>query len=267
VVLFSDHPRRGLNIMNINSFQRNTASGLAGTGAASSQASNAVSTPTSPQLVKAYKRLQADVDTTTTQLSQFGLLKSAVASSQLTAHALTNLPSSVSAAEVTLAAGNFFNGFNSTISAANIASSTPGPLAASQSANRVINDLKRALASDPATQEAMKKLGLAIQKDGTLTHDAKKFATALSSDPGGVRTALAAIGKSVDSVATKELANSGAVDTGISSLKVHGVALAAQQKAMKALDAAMAPAHSSSPSASHAANNRFSGLGVAAYQK
>ncbi len=91
--------------------------------------------------------------------------------------------------------GNFFNAYNDAITAAKAASIAPGAGGTSQSANRVINDLKRALPADPATRDAMKKLGLNIQQDGTMAHDVKKFAAALTSNPTGTRAALAAIGK------------------------------------------------------------------------
>ena len=152
--------------------------------------------------------------------------------------------------------GNFFNAFNAAIAAAKAAASAPGTTSASQSAIRVINDIKRALAGDPATQDVLKKLGLVVQKDASLIHDPNKFVAALTTVPVGTRTALAALGKQVKAVAAKELASAGTVDAEISSLTQHQVKLAAQQKAMKALVA----------STTTASSNGFSGGGLAAYQ-
>jgi len=244
--------------MNINDLVANNAASLAGSGTTSSTASKASTavTAASQQFAKVDKRLQADVDTTTAKLSKFGLLKSAVASSQVVAKGLTTLPATASSSEVTVAMGNFFNAYNDAITAAKVAVATPGSGGTSQGANRVINDLKRALPSDPVTQDAMKKLGLSIQSDGTMAHDVKKFAAALTSDPVGTRAALASIGKKVDAVATKELASSGPVDAEISSLTQRNLTLAAQQKAMKALKDSMASAPA----------NSFAGIGLAAYQ-
>ncbi len=241
--------------MNINELLGSGVPGLAGTPATSSQAFGAVSAVSQP-FAKLDKRLQADVDITTAKLSKFGLLKSAVAGGQTAARALDRLPTTATASDVTLATGNFFNAFNAAITAAKAAVSSPGTASASQSANRVINDLKSALAADSATQDALKKLGLAVQKDVTLIHDPNKFAAALTTDPVGTRAALAALGKTVDTVATKELTSAGTVDAEISTLTQHRVTLAAQQKAMKALVTSMTttPSHG------------FSDGGLAAYQ-
>ena len=251
--------------MNITSLLGSSTTGLTGSGASASQASSAVSA-SAPLFAKADQRIQADVDSTTMQLSKFGLLKSAVSASQVAAHALTGISASASSSDVTTAVGKFFNTFNSAVSAAKNASAVPGSTSSTQSANRVTNDLKRALTSDPATQDGMKKLGLTVQSDGTLTQDAKKYAAALSSDPVSVRNALATIGKQVDAVATKELATNGAVDSGMSSLSKHSVTLAAQQKAMKAFETAMATAQSTAAT-SATATSTYGGYGLAAYQK
>ncbi len=209
------------------------------------------------------KRLQSDVDSTTAQLSKFGLLKSAVSDSQVAANALTSLPSSATASDLTSAIGNFFNTYDAAITAAKAASAATGSTAASQSATRVTSDLTRALSSNPATQDAMKKLGLSVQTDGTIVQDAQKFAAALSSDPAGVRSAMATIGKQVDAVTTKELATNGRVTTELSALNQHSVTLAAQQKAMAALEAALASLQGTSSTAS---SSSTTGMGLAAYQ-
>jgi hypothetical protein len=248
--------------MNIASLLGNTLTGLTGSAASSSQASSAVSA-SSQMLAKVDKRIQADVDSTTAQLSKFGLLKSAVSNSQVAALALTSLTTNPSALDLTSAIGNFFNTFNSAVLAAKDASAVPGSTANSQSAIRVSGDLKRALGSDSATRDAMKKLGLTIQTDGTLVQDAKKFVAALTSDPVGVRTAMATIGKQVDAVTTKELATNGRVDAEISSLNKHGVVLAAQQKALKALESTLSATQSTTSTSS---SNSTTGLGLAAYQ-
>ena len=70
--------------MNINDLVASQAARQIGSGATTSTAAKA-SAPVaaaSQQFAKVDKRLQADVDTTTANLSKFGLLKSAVASGQ-----------------------------------------------------------------------------------------------------------------------------------------------------------------------------------------
>jgi len=253
--------------MNITSLLASGQTGLTGSGTSASQATSAVST-TSPWASAVDQRIQTDVDSTTARLSKFGLLKSAVSASQVAAHALTELSSTASSSDVTTAAGNFFNAFNSAASTANDASAVSGSTATAQSAKRVANDLKRALTADPVTGDAMKRLGLTVQKDGTLTQDAKKFAAALTSDPAGVRAALASIGKRIDAAATTELAKNGIVDAEMSSLSRHASTLSAQQKAMKALQASIATTQSTAATATAAATatSAYAGFGLAAYQ-
>lgn len=247
--------------MNINDFVKNQTAQLAlnssasSASAGSSKATSAAGVA-SQQFAKVDQRLQADVDTTTAKLSKFGLLKSALADGQTVARGLTTLSATATADVVTTAIGKFFNAYNGAINAGQVAGAAPGSNGTSQSANRVVNDLKRALPSDPKTQDAMKKLGLSIQPDGTMAHDLKKFAAALTTDPEGTRAALATIGSKVDAVASKELANSGPVDAEISSLMQRNLTLAAQQKAMKALKDSMASAPT----------NSFAGFGLSAYQ-
>jgi hypothetical protein len=233
--------------MSITALSGNTLSGQSGTAASSSQATSAVSAG-SQLLAKVDKRIQADVDATTARLSKYGLLKSAVSSSQLAAHGLTSLSSSATASELTSAVGKFFNTFNAAATAAKNVAAVPGATAASQSASRVSGDLKQALSSDLATRDAMKKLGLTVQADGSLVQDAKKFAAALASDPAAVRSALATVGKQVDTVTSKELAANGRVAVEMSSLNKHGVALAAQQKALKTLETSLATTQTTSTS-------------------
>jgi hypothetical protein len=252
-------------IMNINTLLGSNTSTLFGTTTSSSQSATAASAV--PQsLQKADKRVQAGVDATTAQLSSFGLLKSAISGSQAVAHSLSNLSASATVDDLTKAAGNFFNAFNATVNAAKNATSASGSAAASQSASRILRETRSALTLDPATQDAMKKLGMSIQSDGSLTQDTKKFAVALASDPTGVRAAMATLGKRVDGVATKELASDGPVGAAVASLTLRGTSLAAQQKALKALEASIVSAQSTSASAQTTATSGMYGSGLAAYQ-
>jgi hypothetical protein len=228
--------------MNINTLLGSSTSTLTssstGTSTAQTGSTSAVST-VPPALVKAGQRLQSDADATTAQLSKFGLLKSALADGQASAKALSALGSAASASDVTKALAHFFNTFNGVVTAANTAATSGGSVLASSNAKRVVQDLKTALRSDPASEAALKQLGLSVQSDGTLVQDAKKFASALSGNPAGVRSALATLGKKVDAVASRELASNGTVDTALASLNQHSTTLTSQQKAMKAMQQAL----------------------------
>jgi hypothetical protein len=228
--------------MTVSSLPISSGSGLSGNSASASasqaSAAAAAATATSP-LAKAVQRIQSDVTATTTQLSKFGLLKSALSDGQLTAQALGKLTSSASASDVTKALGNFFNRLNASVGAANAAVAANPASAAASSAKRVLGDLKSALRSDPATVDALKKLGLSLQGDGSLLQDAKKFAAALTSDPVGTRAALATLGKKVDALSSRELASGGTLTLAVSGLSQHNTALAAQQKALTAYQSSL----------------------------
>lgn len=225
--------------MNLSALLAGSNSTLTGSGSTSTQASAATGS-TSPQLTQAQKRIQADVDSTAAQLSQFGLLKSALADAQTSAKALSGLAAAATPSDTTVALGNFFKTFNASVGAAHTAASAAASPSAASNARRVVQDLKAALRADPATDAALRKLGLSVQSDGTLQQDAHKFASALAADPAGVRAALAGVGKKVDAVNSQELASNGTVGAALSSLTQHSTALTAQQSALKSMQLAMA---------------------------
>jgi hypothetical protein len=208
--------------MNLSTVLGSSTSGLAGNGTSSSQATAATNS-TSPLLAKAGQRIQSDVDATKAQLSQLGLLKSALADGQVAAKALSGLGASSSATEVTTALGGLFKTFNSAVRAAITASSAAGPAVVSSNARRVVQDLKSALRADPATAAALKKLGLSVL-----------------SAAGGVRAALALVGNKVDTVNSAELGSKGTVATALTHLNQHSAVLTTQQTALKTLQQAMA---------------------------
>jgi len=220
--------------MNINVLLNSGTSGAQGGSASASKTATVGAAP--PLLAKAGQRIQSALDATSAQLSKFGLLKSALADGQVTALALTQLSSSARPEAVTTALGTFFKTFNAAISAATGAANSAASTSASSSARRVISDSKSALRSDPAVVDAMKKLGLTSQSDGSLVQDAKKFATSLANDPAGVRAALAAVGKKVEVLNSRELATSGTVGAALTGLNQQNTALTTQQKALKAFE-------------------------------
>jgi hypothetical protein len=221
--------------MNINALLSSSTSGAQGSSTGASKATTAIST--SPLLAKAEQRIQSALDSGNAQLSKFGLLKSALADGQVTALALTQISSTAKPEAVTTALGTFFKTFNAAISAATGTAKSSAPMtSAANSAKRVISEAKSALRSDTAVADAMKKLGLTMQSDGSLVQDAKKFATLLASDPAGVRAALAVVGKKVEALNSRELTTSGTVGAALTGLGQSNAALTAQQKALMAFE-------------------------------
>jgi tetratricopeptide (TPR) repeat protein len=221
--------------MNLNALLASSTSAGLGNGSSASQ-TTAVASAASPLLVKAGQRIQSALDASTTQLSKFGLLKSALADGQVAAQALSQLPGTATPEAVTTALGTFFNKFNATMEAAAGAANSAASTTTSNSAKRVISEARSALRADPALGDAMKKLGLTLQSNGSLVQDAKKFATSLASDPAGVRLALASVGKKIDALNNRELATTGTVGAALTGLGQRNTALTAQQKALKAFE-------------------------------
>lgn len=259
--------------MNISTLLGGSASSLLGNGTAAAQTSASAATHSvSPYLAKAEQRLQASADMTSTQISKFGLLKSALSDGQAAAKAASALTSNSTPAAVTTALGTLFNTFNASMSAAQAASSATGTGSASDRAKRVVQDLRSALSADPATTDALKKLGLTLQSNGSLAQDARKFASALASDPGATLAALAKVGKKLDALSTSELGSNGTVGVALSTLNAQSQSLSSQQSALQALDAAMAatsaadPFTSTNASAAPTASTAAKGSGLAAYQ-
>ncbi len=249
--------------MSISALNSTSTVGTGGSGASASQSTGATSA-VSQFLSQADQRILADMNATTAQLSSFGLLKSAVASGQTAAQALTALSANATATSVTKTAADFFNAFNAMVQSAQDTTAVPGSTQAAHSAARVSRDLKWALSSGGATGDAMRKLGFKLQADGSLTHDAQAFAAALNKDPAGVRAALATLGKQVASVAGKELATGGSVAASLASLTQHSTALTAQQQAILKLNQAMASGSTSSGGGS-GLNGGYNGQGWSAY--
>jgi flagellar hook-associated protein 2 len=224
--------------MNISATTTNTQSALSTLSTktdddtAAAKTTSISSTAANP-LNKVTQRLQADADSTKAQLSSFGLFKSAVSTLQLTAQKLSSLSATSTESDITTASANLFNTFNAAITAAQ-KTATGGALG-TQSAASASRDLQRAVRADPSLSDAMRKLGMTVQSDGTLQHDAQKFAAALKADPAGVTSALKKIGQQLDTAANKALASTGKVSLAMTALNQRSTALASQQQALSAI--------------------------------
>jgi flagellar capping protein FliD len=245
--------------MNINDFiTANAAARYTGTQS-STQSAGSVNAATSAGLVKAEKRIQAQVDTTSAQLSSFGKLKSSVSGAQLAARSLGALSSTTTSAAEKTAATSFVTAFNSAITTAKTTAAVPGETAAALSANRASKDLLHTVSADSATLESLKKIGFNLGSDGTLALDAKKFDAAQKADATGVRATLVKIGQLVDNTASKELATNGNVGLSLSTLNQRSSILKSQQSTLSSLSQPTSATQSS-------INNSAFGFGVAAYQ-
>ena len=225
--------------MNINDFViANASMKYTGVNAkTSSPAADKVSAAATAGLVKAEKRIQAQVDATSVQLSSLGKLKSSVSGAQLAAHALGGLSATTTSAAEKAAASGFVTAFNSALATAKTTAAAPGDMALTSSANRTSKGLQSAISADRPTLEALKKIGFSVGTDGTLSLDTKKFDAAQKADPTGVRATLVKMGKQVDKTATKELATDGNVGLSLSTLNQRANTLKSQQSTLASLKA------------------------------
>ena len=223
-------------------------------------------TPIAQALLKVDQRIQASVDATTTQLSAFGVLKSAVSDVQTAAHALHNLADTVTAADVKTAATGFAAIFNTAINTAKSTSGTLGSGSASTGATRAGTDLRRAMNGNPPLMDALKKMGFSIAADGTLTLDSKKFDAAQKADPAGVKATLVTLGQQMDNAATKELAANGTVGVSMASLSQRAAMVKVQQDALVKVNQTAAAATAATTATSAGTTGLgFSGYGIGAF--
>lgn len=205
----------------------------------STPAADKVSAAATAGLEKAEKRIQAQVDFTSVQLSSFGKLKSSVSGAQLAAHALAGLSATTTSAAEKTAASGFVAAFNSALTTAKTTAAVPGETAATLSANRTSKDLQTGVSADRPTLDALKKIGFSVGTDGTLALDSKKFDTAQKADATGVRATLVKMGKQVDKTASQELAIGGNVGLSLFTLNQRSNALKSQQSALASLKASV----------------------------
>ena len=211
---------------------------------------------------KATARIQAQLDTTTAQLSSFGKLQSAISNLQLDAKNLAATTPQSSVADVRAAASNFAASFSVAVITARSTADLPGSSAQDAgNARRVVRDLGHALAGTPQVSDAIRKIGFRLESDGTLTVDAKKFDAAQKADPAAVQAALDTVAQAVEKAASNELSAGGVVRGSIQALGQRSVALKTQHNAM------LAAVKQMSTSQTAGAGTGYVGYGVSAYLK
>jgi flagellar capping protein FliD len=252
-----------MNLTELLSASKTAAKNSTAGGTTANQAT--AKTATAPvALQKAGSRIAAALTQTTTHLSNFGKLKSAVSEVQLASRALHSLSVTASAASVKLAAGNLVTAYNSALKAARAAAAVTGASVESGAANRASRELLQSVAADAATLASLKKMGISVMPDGTLVLDAKALEAASQAGPAALQSALASLGQQIDKAATRELSADGAVAAPLDKLNHRASVLKLQQQAMTALGDNMAAMAKSNAAAGYGAYGNY---GLAAYLK
>jgi hypothetical protein len=186
-------------------------------------------------LSKAERRIQEQVDNATSQLSFVGKLKSTVLDVQLASRGLGAMVTGTSTSGEKAKLSAFVGAFNTAIKMATATSDASGEAMTIQGAARVGQDLKRAVSSDPATLDALKKVGIIQSLDGTLVLDHNKYDLVQKSDRAGVSAALKKIGKELNIATTRELAMDGNLGLSLTYLNQKAGVLNTRQSALAAL--------------------------------
>lgn len=187
-----------------------------------------------PSLSKAHERIAAQAQAGSTSLSALGQFKSslvdlATAGKEMAALTATSTTQSVQGALEKLVARYNASAAKGNASAAAGSTTDVG-------ATRALRELRAAIMSvtGSATAPSLGKLGIVQRQDGTLAVDAKALEKSMATEPAGVTSALAGIGKAVENSANDALSTGSRLSSSMASLGDRVKALQQQQSAVVA---------------------------------
>ena len=187
-----------------------------------------------PSLSKAHERIAAQAQAGSTSLSALGQFKSslvdlATAGKEMAALTATSTTQSVQGALEKLVARYNASAAKGNASAAAGSTTDVG-------ASRALRELRAAIMSvtGSATSPSLGRIGIVQRQDGTLAVDAKALEKSMATDPAGVTSALAGIGKAVENSANDALSTGSRLSSSMASLGDRVKALQQQQSAVVA---------------------------------
>lgn len=187
-----------------------------------------------PSLSKAHERIAAQAQAGSTSLSALGQFKSslvdlATAGKEMAALTATSTTQSVQGALEKLVARYNASAAKGNASAAAGSTTDVG-------ATRALRELRAAIMSvtGSATSPSLARIGIVQRQDGTLTVDAKALEKSMATEPAGVTSALAGIGKAVENSANDALSTGSRLSSSMASLGDRVKALQQQQSAVVA---------------------------------
>lgn len=187
-----------------------------------------------PSLSKAHERIAAQAQAGSTSLSALGQFKSslvdlATAGKEMAALTATSTTQSVQGALEKLVARYNASAAKGNASAAAGSTTDVG-------ATRALRELRAAIMSvtGSATSPSLARIGIVQRQDGTLAVDAKALEKSMATDPAGVTSALAGIGKEVENSANDALSTGSRLSSSMASLGDRVKALQQQQSAVVA---------------------------------
>lgn len=187
-----------------------------------------------PSLSKAHERIAAQAQAGSTSLSALGQFKSslvdlATAGKEVAALTATSTTQSVQGALEKLVAR-----YNASAAKGNASVATGSTT--DVGATRALRELRAAIMSvtGSATSPSLARIGIIQRQDGTLAVDAKALEKSMATDPAGVTSALAGIGKAVENSANDALSTGSRLSSSMASLGDRVKALQQQQSAVVA---------------------------------
>lgn len=187
------------------------------------------------------KRIEQKLDVTNVRLSAFGQINSGFANMQSASKDLSDPKKTGTPADVGKAVQAFADAYNNatkTVSTAiNGAGKGNGVLANDVHARLAANDLKSVVTSGSNTAD-LKKIGISMNQDGTMSVDAKALQSAMQADPNAVKNTLAKVGQQAEQVSTKDMAKTGNIGGAVNTLSGRAKNLEAQSAEQQKLAAA-----------------------------
>jgi flagellar hook-associated protein 2 len=179
----------------------------------------------------ASQRITQKIDSTNVQLSAFGQINSGFANVQSASKVLVTPPKNSTSADVVNAVQNFAKAYNTATTAVSTAvngtANEKGALANNYQARFAGSDLKSVLANSTNVTD-LSKIGVSVNKDGTLAVDTKVLQASIQANPDAVNATLAKIGQQAGQVTTKDLSKTGNVGGSVNMLSGTSKTLQAQ---------------------------------------
>ena len=225
--------------------------------------------PVRAALQRPVERLEQQAESARVQLSAFGRLRSSAAAVGEAARAIQQTVPARSADETRSVAKRFVAAVNTgnqvagEVTAGRAAGKATGVLADDGRARAAANELRTAV-SGAGNAEELRRIGIDVARNGSLSINTQRFDQALQSDPVGVTQTLDSIGRRVESAAVRQNSSGGAIGRAVESLsrRVDSIEARRDEAAARAEESQRAV----QKQASAITNNPFLVGGVAAYR-
>jgi flagellar hook-associated protein 2 len=188
----------------------------------------------------ASQRIGQQVNATNVQLSAFGQVKSSFVDVQSAGKTLTTPAKSATIEDVTKAVQAFADAYNNASSVVNTAlkgdGKSTGTLAGDGHANLASYDLKRLVISGSNTAD-LKKLGVSVGQNGSVSVDVKALQSAFQANPSSVQDTLAKVGAQAVQISQQELASTGNIGSSVNALNIRSKTLTSRATEQQTLAA------------------------------